>query len=177
MTRIALCLLTSASRAMAKQVWQAFDGTCFDSEEECTNWETKVAEAAREEYLYSFFWEFVDRQCFEAPSLCPRGTFSTSLRRAMQRGEITIAAIWQNRGDFYRMAEVLTQAESLSPELMREFIVKREHRHACEIEVPFDLSSQCQVGERECFENELPDIEAVRHEENSLRDPFEGSPY
>ena len=162
---------------MAKQVWQAFDGTCFDSEEECIKWESKAAEAAREEYLYSFFWEFVDRQYFERPSLCPRGTFSASLRRAMQRGEITIGAIWQNRGDFYRMAEVLRQAESLSPELMREFIFKREHRNDCEVEVPFDLSSQSQVGERECFEDELADIEAACHEENSLRDPFEGSPY
>ena len=162
---------------MAKQVWQAFDGTCFDSEEECIKWESKAAEAAREEYLYSFFWEFVDRQYFEAPSLCPRGTFSTSLRRAMQKGEITIGAIWHNRGDFYRMAEVLRQAESLSPDLMREFLFKSEYRNACEVEVPFDLSSQGQVGEHECFEDELADIEAGRHEENSLRDPFEGSPY
>ena len=131
---------------MAKQVWQAFDGTCFDSEEECIKWESKAAEAAREGYLYSFFWEFVDRQYFERPSLCPRGTFSASLRRAMQRGEMTIGAIWQNRSDFYRMVEVLRQAESLSPELMREFIAKREHRHACEFEVPFDLSGQSQSG-------------------------------
>jgi hypothetical protein len=162
---------------MAKQVWQAFDGTCFDSEEECINWESKAAEAAREEYLYSFFWEFVDRQYFETPSLCPRGTFSTSLRRAMQRGEITISAIWENRGDFYKIVEVLRQAESLSPELMCEFIVKREHRHACEVEAPFDLSSQRQVGERECFEDDLADIGAGRHEESFLRDSFEGSPY
>lgn len=162
---------------MAKQVWQAFDGTCFDSEEECIKWESKAAEAAREEYLYSFFWEFVDRQYFERPSLCPRGTFSASLRRAMQRGEMTIGAIWQNRSDFYRMVEVLRQAESLSPELMREFIAKREHRHACEFEVPFDLSGQSQSGGGECFEDGLADVEAGRHEESSLRDPFEGSPY
>ena len=159
---------------MAKQVWQAFDGTCFDSEEECIKWESKAAEAAREEYLYSFFWEFVDRQYFERPSLCPRGTFSASLRRAMQRGEMTIGAIWQNRGDFYRMVEVLRQAESLSPELMREFLTKREHRE-------FDLDSiryfESQSGGGECFEDGLADVEAGRHEESSLRDPFEGSPY
>lgn len=162
---------------MAKQVWQAFDGTCFDSEEECTNWESKAAEAAREEYLYSFFWEFVDREYFETPSICPRGIFSASMRRAMQRGEMTIGAIWQNRGDFYRMAEVLRQAESLSPELMREFLAKREHRHACEAEVPFDLSDQGHAAGGECFEDGLVDVEAGRYEESSLRDPFEGSPY
>jgi hypothetical protein len=95
----------------------------------------------------------------------------------MQRGEMTISAIWKNRGDFYRIAEVLSQAESLSPEIMREFVAKREHRHACEFEVPFDLSGHSQSGGSECFEDGLADVEAGRHEEGSLRDPFEGSPY
>jgi hypothetical protein len=162
---------------MAKQVWQAFDGTCFDSEEECIDWESKAAVAAREEYLYSFFWEFVDRKYFETPSICPRGIFSTSTRRAMQRGEMTIDAIWQNRGDFYRIAEVLRQAESLSPELMREFLAKREHYDVCELEGPFDLSGQSQAEGSECFEDGLGDVEARWDEERSLRDPFEGSPY
>lgn len=95
----------------------------------------------------------------------------------MQRGEMTIDAIWQNRGDFYRMAEVLKQAESLSPELMREFLAKREHPDVCEFEGPFDLSGQIQAEASECFEDGLADVEAGRHKEQSLRDPFEGSPY
>jgi hypothetical protein len=41
-------------------------------------------------------------------------------------------------------------------------------------EVP---SSQSQAGEFECFEDELADIGAGRHEGGSPRDPFEGSPY